>query len=363
MSGSVGAAGLNFSTLNTLIANTAAVHQQLDTLTEQASTGHVAETYAGLGAGAGISLNLNPQLATLQTYQNNINQATGSMQVTQSAMTQIQQIAATFVADMPDLNNLNVGEIDSVASNARTALTQVANLLDTTDGGTYVFGGQDSGNPPVPDPGNILSSGFYTQINSAISTLATNGAAATIASTLTIASSNAAGTSPFSTYMSQSPPAISPPVVQTGQGSTIQTGLLASTNSTAVSSGSSTTGSYMRDLMRALATIGSMSSSQATDRNFTSLVQDTTSSLNGVVSAMATDVGVLGNSQATMTNIQTQLTETATALSGQVSAVQDVDMATTLSNLTATQTQLQASYRLISGASTLSLVSFLPAAG
>ena len=44
-----------------------------------------------------------------------------------------------------------------------------------------------------------------------------------------------------------------------------------------------------------------------------------------------------------------------------VSAVQDVDMATTLSNLTATQTQLQASYRLISGASTLSLVSFLPA--
>jgi len=50
------------------------------------------------------------------------------------------------------------------------------------------------------------------------------------------------------------------------------------------------------------------------------------------------------------------------SVSRQVSAVQDVDMATTLSNLTATQTQLQASYRLISGASTLSLVSFLPAA-
>ena len=94
--------------------------------------------------------------------------------------------------------------------------------------------------------------------------------------------------------MSQSPPAISPPIVQTGEGDTTQIGLLASANSAAVSGGTSTTGSYMRDLMRALATIGSMSSSQASDPNFTSLVQDTTTSLNGVVSAMATDVGVAG---------------------------------------------------------------------
>ena len=360
MSGSVGAAGLNFSTLNTLIANTAVVHQQLDTLTEQASTGLAAQTYAGLGASAAVSLDLNPQLAALQTYQNNINQATGSMQVTQTAMTQIQQIAATFVADMPKLNSVTASEIDTTAADARSALTDVANLLDTTNGNTYVFGGLDSSNPPVPDPDNILSSGFYTQINTAVSGLTTNGSAATIASTLATASSNATGTSPFSAYMSQSPPAISPPIVQTGEGGTTQIGLLASANSVAVSGGTSTTGSYMRDLMRDLATIGSMSSSQANDPNFTSLVQDTTTSLNGVVNAMATDVGVLGDSQSNLTNIQTQLTSTATALNSQVSAVQDVDMATTLSNLTATQTQLQASYRLISGASTLSLVSFLP---
>ena len=36
-------------------------------------------------------------------------------------------------------------------------------------------------------------------------------------------------------------------------------------------------------------------------------------------------------------------------------------MATTLSNLTATQTQLQASYRLITARTSLSLVNFLPA--
>ena len=200
-------------------------------------------------------VDLNPQLNALSTAQTNINEATGSMQVTQSAMTQIQQIAATFVSDMPNLNGLNSQEVDSVAANAQQALTQVANLLDTQDGNSYVFGGQDSSNPPVPSPDDILSSGFYTQINAAVSALSANGAAATTSATLSIAGSNATGTSPFSAYMSQPTPAISAPIVETGEGGTVQTGLLASANSVAVSTGTSTTGSYMRDLLRALATM------------------------------------------------------------------------------------------------------------
>jgi flagellar hook-associated protein 3 FlgL len=161
--------------------------------------------------------------------------------------------------------------------------------------------------------------------------------------------------------MSQPAAAIGQQLVQTDEGQTTPIGLLASANSFVTSGGGSTTGSYMRDLMRALATIGSMSSGQATDPQFTALVQDTTTSLNSVVSAMASDAGVLGNRQTALTGIQTQLSDTATALTGQISSVQDVDMAATLSNLTALQTQLQASYRLISGEGSLSLVNFLPA--
>ena len=352
--------GTGYGILPTLIANSTSVHQQLDTLTEQASTGLVSQTYAGLGGEASVSLNLNPQLTALQTYQNDIGQATGSMAVTQTAMTQIQQIASTFVADIPNLNGLDSSEVDSVAAQANAALQEVAGLLDTQDGSRYVFGGQDSANPPVPSPNVILSSGFYTQINAAVSGLSANGATATTAATLAIASSNATGTSPFSAYMSQPASGISAPVVQTGEGGTVQTGLLASANSVAVSSGTSTTGSYMRDLMRALATLGSLSSSQINDTGFAALVQDTGTSLTGVVSTMATDVGVLGNTQSTLTATQTQLSDTATALTGQLSSVQDVNMAQTISSLTSMQTQLQASYRLISGDTSLSLVNFLP---
>jgi flagellar hook-associated protein 3 FlgL len=369
MSGTIGSTGAGYGIISTLIANSTTVHQQLDKLTEQVSTGLVSQTYAGLGAGANVSLNLNPQLSALQTYQNNIDQATGSMQVTQTAMTQLQQIAATFVAAIPNLNGLNSVEVDSVAAQANAALQQVADLLNTKDGTDYVFGGQDTGNPPVPSGDSVLSSGFYTQINAAVAGAGglSSGASGTAiaAATLTIGSSNAPGTSPFSSYLSQPPPgqpgsSISAVVVQTGEGGTVQTGLLASANSVAVSSGTSTTGSYMRDLMRALATLGSLSSSQINDPGFSAVVQDTGASLNGVVSAMAADVGVLGNTQADLTKTQTQLSDTVTALSGQLSSVQDVDMATAMSQLTGMQTQLQASYRLITGENSLSLVSFLP---
>ena len=353
--------GTGYGAMSAVIADSATVKQQLDTLTEQASSGMVALTYAGLGSGAGVSLNLAPQIAALHTYNQSISQATGAMQVTQTAMTQIQQIAASFTAVIPNLNGLNPSEADSIAANARQALTQVANLLDTKDGDTYVFGGQDSQNPPVPSPDSILSSGFYLQINAAVTSLSANGAAVTTSATLAIASSNASGTSPFSDYMSQAASSLTPPVVQTGLGTTVQTGLLASANTTATSAGSSTTGSYMRDLMRALATLGSLSGSQVNDPNFAALVQDTSNSLNGAVSAMATEVGNFGNTQAQLATTQTQLSVTATALTGQVSAVQNVDMASTLTQLTATQTQLQESYRLITTMRGMSLVNFLPA--
>ncbi len=363
MSGSVSATGQSDSGwLSGLIANAGTVRQKLETLSNQATTGLISSTYAGLGVGTTVSLDLNPEIANMQTWQNNISQASGSMQVTQTTMTQLQSIASSFYSQVNSLNSSSGSSVSAIAASARSALQQVAGLLDTTNGNTYVFGGADSTNPPVPGPNQILSSGFYTQINTAVGNLATNGAAATTASILATASSNAAGTSPFSAYMSQPAATLvaGAPVVQVGQDQMVQTGLLASANSAVTSTGSSTTGSYMRDLMGALATIGSLSSSQIGTSGFQSLVQSTGASLQGVVSAMAGDAGVLGDTQAALTATQTQLGATSTALTTQVSGAQNVDMAQTLSNLTLAQTQLQASYQVIAGMSALSLVKFLP---
>jgi flagellar hook-associated protein 3 FlgL len=363
----VGAA--DFGQMANLISDSAVIKRNLDQLTTQISTGLISNSYAGLGAGAAVSLNLNPQIAALQTWQNNINQASSTMQVTQTAMTQIQQIASNFLAQTGNLEGTDASEVDSVAASAQQALVQVADLLDTQDGNTYVFAGQDTTNPPVPDPDSILSSGFYTQIAAQVGQLGTQGAATTVANALTIAGSNAPGLSPFSAYMSQPiQSAVNPastlqaPTIQIGQGQTAPVGLLASSNSAATSTGVGTTstGSYMRDLMLSLATIGSLSSSQVGDAGYTALVQSTNTTLTGAISAMAEDAGVLGNTQTNLTTDQTTMADTATALTTQVGNVQDVDVAQAMSNVQLVETQLQGSYQVIAAMSGLSLAKYLP---
>jgi flagellar hook-associated protein 3 FlgL len=365
----------DYGMLGGLITNANSVKQKLDTLTNQASTGLISNTYAGLGNGATVSLNLRPQLGNLQTWQNNIDSATGQMGVTQTAMTQIQSIASNFYAQLNNVDGINASAADNIAATARDALSQVAGLLDTTDGSVYVFAGQDTANPPVPDPDNFLSSGYYQQINAAVTAFngtPPNDAAGVANATFATATSNVAGISPFSAYMSQPAATLLTQLttVQVGANTTEPVGLLASANTLiptslsglpAIAGGPpTTTGSYMRDILRALATIGSLSSTQANDPGFQDLVQDTRTSLFGAISDLGNDAGVLGNEQTSLTATQTQLADTATALTSQVSSSEDVDVAATLSQLSLVQTQLQGSYQLISGMSGLSLVKFLP---
>ena len=326
---------------------------QLDTLTQQVSDGLVSDSYAGLGAAAQTSVDLRPQLGHLATQQTAINAVTGQLDVTQNALTQITSIASSFNSQIASLNNVSPTQIDTVAAGARMALQQMASLLDTTDGGNYVFAGTDSSNPPVPDPEDITTSGFFTQIGTAVAGLSANGAAATAASTLQIASSDTAGTTPFS-----GPPG-QVATLELGASAPVQVGVLANNNTLVTSTGPSTTGSYMRDIMRGLATLGNLSSTQANDPGFTALVQDTQSSLSGAITAIGQESGALGNIQSSLTAVQTQASETNTALTTQVSSVEDVDMAKTVSSLSQVQTQLSASYKLISEISKMSLVDYL----
>jgi flagellar hook-associated protein 3 FlgL len=356
-----GITGFGFPSLTLVLAGMNQTRKQFDKLTEQSANGLIADTFAGLGGKAPVVLALSPQVDNLQVTQDNIDAASGPAALTQVAMKQIQSIASNLFAQMPNLTGLNGTGIDVIAANARSDLVQVAALLDSHFGGVYVFAGEDSSNPPVPDPNQIISSGFFTQISTAVGNLSANGTAATVAATLTIAGSNAAGDTPFSTYMSQPVGGISAPSVSTGEGQSQKIGLFASANQSSVSTGTSTTGSYMRDLMRALATVGSLTSSQQNDPNFASLVADTQTSITGAITAMSTDVGILGNQQSSLASRKTTLSDTSAALTIQLSLSRDVDMALTLSNLTLTQTRLQASFQLITTANSMSLVKFLPA--
>jgi flagellin-like hook-associated protein FlgL len=366
MSGAIGSATGEFGPYGgglagVLLSDGRNVRQQLDRVTEQAADGLISDNYAGLGSGASVALSVAPQIAAQKAWQNDIGAATAQMDVAQTALTQINSVASTFLAATNNLNGLSTQEVDSIAANAQQALRQVAGLLDTTDGGIYVFGGQDSSEPPVPDPDGILGSGFYAHVQAAVQGLAANGSAAVIATTLAVASSNANAISPFNPTLSQSAAALAgfQPQAAIGPGQQATIGILASTNGFVASTGTSTTGSYMRDILRALATLGSLSSAQVNVSGFASVVADTRTSLSDAITALNQDAGVLGNTESSLKTQADTLSGTTTALQTQLSNAQDVDMTQTISQLSQTQARLQASYELISGIQTYSLAKLL----
>jgi flagellin-like hook-associated protein FlgL len=357
-----GATGGLDATFGLLVGQTALIQASVGTLTEQEATGLVSTSFSGLGLEAGSAIDLNGQLTQQQALIQGISQSDGTTGVTQNALSQIGAIAQSFVTQVGELSNLDPATVDTVAAQAQTALQQLAGILDTQYAGSYVFAGQQSGTPPVPDPDGILGSGFYTQIASAVGALGTAGSAATISATQAIASSNAAGTSPFSAYLSQPASALQPalPSVAIGYGQYVTTGVVASANTFAVSTGPSTTGSYTRDLMRALATVGSLSSAQTNDAGFTALVQDTLGTLQGVVGAVADEQGILGGRQNVIDQAGTAMTTVNTALQTQIGGIQNVDVASVSVKLSETQASLQASYKMIASFETNTLLTYLP---
>jgi flagellar hook-associated protein 3 FlgL len=358
-------AGAGSPVLAQLFADSAGTRAQLNTITQQVASGYVSPQVAGLGAATATALSLGPALSASATYQANIAAAAGPMGVAQTALSEISSIASNFYAQTNNLNGLDAGAVDSIAASARGALAQVANLLDSRDGNNYVFAGQDSTNAPVPNPDNIGSSGFATAIAVAVAGLGTNGATATIASTLAIASSNAAGTSPFSAALNNAASSWADlrTLTQTANGTYVHSSIVANSNADVASAGAATTGSYTRDILRALATLGSLSSSQLSGSGFPTLVGDVRTSLGNAITALNQDAGVMGDRQTAMQASSAELSGAATAMQAQLSAAEDVDTAAAMTRLSTLQTQLQASYQMIAAEQGLSLVKYLPLGG
>lgn len=331
-----------------LVDNAAQVKAHLDQLNEQSATGLVSQTYGGLGALSKVSLDLRPQIARAETWQQNITAATTKLDTTSNVLDQLNKIATTFYTGLTGVAAQTTTGVASLANQAQSAIAQVQALLNTRLGSRYLLAGADSGNPPVP---NASLNAYVQGVQAAASGLTPTSGAATAAATLTAAQT----LSPFSTTIGTSPGQV--PV---DDGASVQVGIVAGQNVAGAQTGASTTGSYVRDLLRGLATIAGFSSgSLALGQGFTDLVADTRTSLQGAMTAISADTAALGNTSQQLKMYQSGVTAQQASLTKQVSTVENVDAAATISALTQAQTQLSESYKLIAMAHSLSLVSYL----
>jgi len=190
--------------------------------------------------------------------------------------------------------------------------------------------------------------------------LAGSGAAATSAATLAIAGSMANGTSPFSaTLETLAAGGGGRASVQTGQRTSEPGVMLANQNGDVQSTGSATTGSYVRDILGGLASIAALTPASAGASGLQSFVQTVGASLKSAADTMNQDAGVLGNRQTALTSEATAVGNTVTALQTQLSGIEGANLAQVSTQLSQAQTQLQASYQMIASLRSLSLANYL----
>lgn len=344
-----------------LDAGAQALRARLDVLTRQVSDGRKGPRYGDIAPEARRAVDLRAEIGRRDTWQGTISRALAHTSVAQNTLGRMEAIATRFYQEAIRLDGTSGVRIAAVAAEARAALAEFATLMNERHAGEYIFGGTDSANPPIPDAQGIAAGGMATDIAAAVAGLGGGNAAAVAAATLAAAQSDAAGTTPFSAFVSDPAFGLGEPrrSVPSAEGERVAYGLFANRNAAAASTGE-TTGAWSRDILRGLATLAAIDPSQAAlGADFTDLVATVREGMRSALDALGVERGTLGATEERLEATARRHADVTVTLSGQLAGLEEVDMAETISRLQATQTQLEASYRAISIASGLTLTRFL----
>jgi flagellar hook-associated protein 3 FlgL len=132
---------------------------QLNTLSEQLSTGEAAQTYAGLNSQAGLALELNAQLSAITGYSNTATAVGTTLSIAQSVLGQLSDVGNSVAQSITDQGtfSLDSNGQTSVQESAASYLDQVVSLLNTQVGGNYLFSGSAVNQPSVASANAILN--------------------------------------------------------------------------------------------------------------------------------------------------------------------------------------------------------------
>lgn len=354
-----------YSTIDLLLSSNSSLQNRISTLEQQTSTGLISQSYSGIAASSAQALNLQAASARVDAYTASINSAQGKASTMQTALSQVSSLISSMSASALTItSSSSASSVNSIAAQAKLALQQLASLMNTQYGGQYVFSGADSSNAPIPDAANITSSGMYTQIGAQVAALATTPSATAvstvIANTVAIASSTAAGTTVYSSYLTGAGAneSANPQTVKIGDSQSVTLDLPANQNVGATSDPNGT-GSAISDAMRALSVLANSNSDMASNPDFTTLMQNVVSTLNSAGTAVAQEEGQIGLSQKTMTTAANTQASMKILMQTQLTNLTQVDMATAITQLQNANSQLEASYKILSLTNSMNLASFM----
>jgi flagellar hook-associated protein 3 FlgL len=288
-----------------------------DNLNTEISTGLTAQTYSQIAPQASQLMDFRTQSSQQQGYINTINTLSTRLSTMSLPLQQIQTQITSFAANLN--NEAFSTSLPNIQTQAQLLLQQVAGLLNTQDGTSYVFSGTNANTPPVD------LSGLPT------------GAAATLTTPV--------NGSPADGGYYDGGSALAP--VKVDNQLSINYGITANDSSTF---------EPIIRVLNFLAQNGPFSSSSPTDQaNITQAGQ----MLSQAASSLTNMAGELGLQQSELNSELSLHQQALTIAQNGASNILSVNQATAITQLQNLETQIQASYSATSDIEKLSLVNFM----
>jgi flagellar hook-associated protein 3 FlgL len=134
------------------------IDNQLTALQGELTTGVKADTFAGIGPQAGVTIGLNAQLSALTGYADTIATVGTRLTIAQTDLTQLSDIASSVQGSTVGASFV-VGSSGQTSSqqSAASQLDQMLSILNTPAGDRYIFSGTATTQPAVDTTDHILN--------------------------------------------------------------------------------------------------------------------------------------------------------------------------------------------------------------
>ncbi|MFM2041589.1 MAG: hypothetical protein RLY86_165 [Pseudomonadota bacterium] len=345
---------MTVSTLNQyqqLLYNSNNLRERQNVLQQQVSSGYKAQVFSGLGTDSVRSIDLRNNLSEIDTYQRNIDEVRARTGIMNTAMNRVSEIARDVQRQLITPDGVSRADPAIIRQISRQAIQDIVQLLNTQVDGRFVFAGSSVASSPV-NADNTLA-------DFAVNEYAANFPADTAQLQQNI-------------YNEVYRPdrSMTPPNGGNPQGlfnsALAQGGFQVSARidrNFDVTYGVNADAEPFRQIIYGLTLAAGLQApnpnTPANDESMRNLVRTARDALDQGGKALEREVGILGSIRSRVDLIDRKHDNVGTLLRTSLGEVEDTDVAKVASDLKLVETQIQATYSIISSQRRFSLVDFL----
>jgi flagellar hook-associated protein 3 FlgL len=337
-------------TLSSILRQTVSTAQtNLSNAELELSTGRYADVGLTLGAETGQSVSLRAQESLLQTTTASNNATGATLSSSQNILANLQSTAQSFLQSLIQSNDGN-SSAPTLQETASTDLQTLVNQLNTNVNGQFIFGGINTGVPPI----NSLASGTTAVTNAFSGFLTANGVTA---QTISPAQLQDFIDNQFTPLFQGSGPTSNWGTIWSNASDTAIVNQISPSETVTTSVSANQTA--FRQLAQAYSLVANLNTTSLSDDTFQTVLTSAENLIQGAISGLTTLQSGLGNAQAAITSANNFMSTQTATLSSQIGGLENVDTFAVSTQASDLQTQIETAFSLTSQLQQLSLTKFL----